>query len=166
MLLGGQARVGARRVHEREQRETEAPGELHHAHRLAVPLGRGGAEVAADALLQVAPLLVPADRHGAAVEPRQSGDDRAVVGASPVAVQLDPVLADPADVVERVRALLVAGQLDGAPDLVVARLGLHPLELALELRELALEAGPAEELQVPQLGEPLAQPQLGLTWSH
>ena len=32
--------------------------------------------------------------------------------------------------------------------------------------ELALEAGPAEELQVPQLGEPLAQPQLGLTLRH
>ena len=42
----------------------------------------------------------------------------------------------------------------------------HPIELALELRELAGEPGAAGELQVPQLREPLTQPQLSLTGSH
>ena len=62
------------------------------------------------------------------------GDDRAVVGAAAVAVQLDPVVEDPLDVVERVRPVLVARELDRAPDLVLGRVGLarEPLELALE----------------------------------
>ena len=46
-------------------------------------------------------------------------------------MQLEEVLEDPLDVVERVRPVLVARQLDRAPDLLVGRLGLDPVELAL-----------------------------------
>ena len=107
------------------------------------------------ALLDVAALLLADDDHGPVAEAAEAGHDRGVVGAAAIAVELDPVLDQPLDVIERVGALVVAGELDRRPDLVVRRLGLHALELALELLELALEARAAEELQVPQLGEPL-----------
>src|SRR5438067_7488467 len=49
--------------------------------------------------------------------PAEAGDDRRVVRARPVAVQLDEVLQQPGDVVERVRPLGVSRELDGTPDL-------------------------------------------------
>ena len=61
VLLGGDARVGARRVDERDDREAVAVGELHHAHRLAVALRIGHPELPPRALLDVASLLL-ADR--------------------------------------------------------------------------------------------------------
>ena len=52
----------------------------------------------------------------------EPGDDRRVVAARPVAVQLDEVLEQALDVVEGVRPLLMARELDGAPDVLVGRL--------------------------------------------
>ena len=63
------------------------------------------------------------DGDRAAVEASDPGDDRSVVGAPAVAVQLDPVLDHPLDVVERVRPLLMARELDDGPDLVLGRVG-------------------------------------------
>jgi len=51
-----------------------------------------------------------ADEHDRlAVQRPDTGDQRAVVGPAAIAVQLDPVVEQPRDVVERVRAVLVAG---------------------------------------------------------
>ena len=96
-------------------REPEALGDLHHADRLRVALGVRHAELALEPLLDVAALLVADERDRAAVELAEAGDDRAVVGAAAVAVQLDPVVEDPSDVVERVRPVGVPGELDRAP---------------------------------------------------
>ena len=63
-----------------------------------------------DPLLDVAALLVTDEGDSPAVELPEPGDDRAVVGARAVAVQLEPVLEDPRDVVERVRPVLVRGR--------------------------------------------------------
>ena len=93
VLLGGDARVRARRVDERDQREAVPVGELHHPHRLSVALGMGHAEVALRPLLDVAALLVADQGDRAAVEAAEAGDERLVVGAAAVAVQLDEVLA-------------------------------------------------------------------------
>ena len=92
------------------------------------------------ALLDVAALLVADERDRAPVEAAEAGDDRRVVGAAAVAVELDPVVEQPLDVVERVRPVLVPRELDRAPDLLVGRRGLDPLELALEPLELAGDA--------------------------
>ena len=62
-------------------------------------------------------------------------------------MQLEPVVQDPVDVVERVRPVLVPGQLDLVPDLLVGRLGLDPVELALQPLELAGEARAAQEIE-------------------
>jgi hypothetical protein len=67
-----------------------------------------------------------------------------VVHPAAVAVELEPVLEDPLDVVQRVRALLVAGEQDAAPDLLVGRVLAEAFELPLE----ALELG--RELRSPQ----------------
>ena len=88
---------------------------------------------------------------------------RRVVGAAAVAVQLEPVDEHPLDVVERVRPVLVAGELDLAPDLLVGRLGLDPVELALESIELAGEARTAQEIEPAELAQPVPQPDLGIT---
>src|SRR6201989_3616600 len=90
------------------------------------------AEPALRALLDVAPLLLADERDRAAVELAEAGDHRAVVGVEAVAVQLEPVVEDPVDVVERVRAAVVARELDAPPDLLVGRLLLQPVELPLE----------------------------------
>ena len=89
-------------------------------------------------------------------------DERGILGSSPVAVELDEVLEKPLDVVERVGALRVAGQLDEAPDLVVGGL-LDALELLLEARRIARKARPAQERHPAQAAQPLAKVALALT---
>src|ERR687885_1951593 len=146
VLLGGDAGIGTGRVDERDQRKTVPHREVHDAHRLAVALRVRRAEVAVDPVLEVAALLLAHERDRSAVEAADPGDDRAVVGARTVAVELDPVHEQPLDVVERVRPVLVTRELDGAPDVLVARLLREPLELALELLELTREPRAAEEV--------------------
>ena len=90
-LLGADARVGARRVDEGDDRAAEALGQLHQAQRLAVALGARHAEVALHVLLGGAPLLVADHEHRLAVEAGEAGDDRRVLAEAPVAVELDEV---------------------------------------------------------------------------
>jgi hypothetical protein len=59
-------------------------------------------------------------------------------------VQLDPVVEQTFDVVERVRTILMTRELDGAPDLLVGRRGLDAVELPLQLFELTGELRAAE----------------------
>ena len=163
VLLGRDARIGARRVDERHEREAERVGELHRAHRLAVALRIRHPEVAARALLDVATLLLADDRDRATVEPAEAGDDRGVVGAEAVAVQLEEVVEQALDVVERERALVVSRELDGAPDLLVRLLSRDPVELLLELVDLARDARAPEQARALELAQAVAQPELGLT---
>ena len=111
----------ALRVDERQHREAEAARELEHADRLAVALGPGAAEVAVGALLEVAALLVADERDRAAAEAAEAGDDRRILAADAVAVQLGEVVEQALGVVERVRALVVARELDRIPDVRLGR---------------------------------------------
>ena len=74
------------------------------------------------------------------VEPTEAGHDGGVVHAPAIAVQLEPVVEDPGDVVERVRAILMARELDAMPDLLVAGVRSEPLELALQALRLGARA--------------------------
>jgi hypothetical protein len=85
---GADARIGARRVDERDQRDLEALRRAHEAQRLAIALGLRHAVVAPYALLGVAALLLTDDHHRLAFEPRRPADDRLVVRVHAVAVQL------------------------------------------------------------------------------
>src|SRR6186997_836158 len=135
--------------------------DFHHAHSLPVALGVRHPEVSARSLVDVAPLLLADDHDRLAAETPEAGDERRVLGASPVAVQLDKVLEESLDVVEGVRALRVARQVDGPPDLLVRRLGLDPLELTLQAVELAGEPGSPKERQAAEPAQPLAEMSLG-----
>src|SRR5581483_7837478 len=107
--------------------------------------------------LQVASLLMADQRDRATVEAAEAGDDRGAVGPHAVAVELDPVLEEALDVVQRVRAILVPRELDRAPDVLVRRLRLHPLQLVLQPLELAGELGAAEQAEPPEPSQPLPQ---------
>ena len=130
VLLGGDTRVGARGVDEREDGEPEPLGDLHDAHRLVVALGIRHPELPVEALLHVASLLVPDHDHGATVELREPGDERSVVGTAAIAVELDPVVEHALHVIHRVGAVGVPGELDRVPDRLVGRVGVQPFELA------------------------------------
>jgi hypothetical protein len=91
------------------------------------------AEHAARALREIAALLV-ADRHnGLAVVAGQQGDQRLVVGERAVAAQLEGVGEEALGVIDRVRAVGIARQLDGVPD--VGLLG-TPLEALAQAADL------------------------------
>ena len=62
--------------------------------------------------LRSRPFWCPTSDDRAAVELPEPGHDRVVVRAAAVAVQLEEVVEDPLDVVERVRPVLVARELD------------------------------------------------------
>ena len=100
------------------------------------------------------------ERNRAAAEAADAGDERPVVRPPPVAVQLDEVVQQPLDVVERVRPLGMARELDGAPDLLVGDLRLHALELLLEPLEIAGYARAAEQAQPSELRESFAKAKL------
>jgi hypothetical protein len=63
--------------------------------------------------------LIPDERNRATVETSKADDERVIVGAATVPVQLDPVVEEPLDIVQRVRAVLMARELDRTPDLLV-----------------------------------------------
>ena len=69
------------------------------------------------------------ESDGAALESAEPGDEGAVVRASAVTVQLDPVLEQALDIVQRVGPVRATGQLDRAPDRSSLEYGLQPLEL-------------------------------------
>ena len=96
-LLGADARVGARRVDEGDDRLAELLGQLHQPQRLAVALGVRHAEVARDLLLRVAALLV-ADDHDARAPRTGRGRPRSPASSpkQAVAVQLDEVVEEQA----------------------------------------------------------------------
>src|SRR5262249_21935949 len=134
----------------------------HGAHRLAVALGIRHAEIPLRPLLQVAALLVADQDDGPSAELAEAGDERVVVRAAAIAVQLEEVLEDPLDVVEGVRTSRVTRELDRLPDLLRGRISLELIELILQARELTAELRATQELHAAELTETLAQPQFRL----
>ena len=76
-------------------------------------------------------------------------------------MKLEEVVEDPLDVVERVRTVGMARELDRLPDLLGARVGTEVVELVLQARELTAELRAAQELHAAELTEALAQPHFG-----
>ena len=162
VLLGRDARIRAGRVDQRDERKAVPLRESHGPHCLPVPLRVRHPEVPVRAFLEIASLLVPDEDDRAPAELPEARDERMVVRAAPVAVQLEEVLEDPLDVVERVRPVRVPSELDRLPDLLGARVRPDVVELILEARELTAELRAAQELHAAELTEPLAQPQFVL----
>ena len=166
-LLGAEAGIGARRVDERDDRGAELGGELHEAERLPVALRVRHPEVALEILLGVPALLVTDHHHRHTGEPGPAADDRGVVHVEPVAVQLDEVGEDGAEIVESVRPAGVAGHHDPLERREISvdvrperlELALEPLELALDV-DLPLRPDTLEVVDLPlQLEEGLLEVQ-------
>ena len=87
-------------------------------------------------LVEGATFLVPDDEHGAAAEPAEPADDRGVVGAQAVALELLKAVDQVADVVAGPRALLVARHLDRDPRVMATALVLQLPQAALQPLDL------------------------------
>src|SRR5262249_60086783 len=95
-------------VHQRQDRQLEALGELHDAHRLAVALRPRHAEIVLKAAFRARALLVADDAQALAVEAAEAAHDRLVVAELAVARDRSELGDERADVVEAVRPLPVA----------------------------------------------------------
>jgi hypothetical protein len=144
VLLRDDTRIGARRVHERDDRESVAIGDLHRPHRLPVSLRIRHPEVAVRPLTDVAALLVADERDRPALEAAEARDERRIVAERAVAVQLDEVVENALDVIEGVRPVLVARELDRLPDVVLGRFGSDPVDLTLQAGHLTRDADSAQ----------------------
>ena len=146
---------------EGDDRGGELGGEPHQPEGLAVALRVRHAEVAFQVLLGVPALLVPDHHHRAAAQPRPAAHDGGVVEVEAVAVQLDEVGEDGAEIVEGVGTAGVAGDhdaLDGRE--ISVDLGPERFQLALESLQLALDVDlplGADALQIVDLALQLEQ---------
>ena len=111
VLLSVNAGVSARGINKRDDRETELLGKLHQAKGLPVPFGVCHAEVAVRTALDVAALLMPDHHHGVAAETRETADNRRIIAVAAITMQLIEIGEHHPDVVERIRAVRVAGHL-------------------------------------------------------
>src|SRR5262249_17358229 len=114
-LLGADAGIRALRVDEGEDRAAEALGEREESHRLPVAFRARHPEVARDLLRRRPPPLLADDDDRAAAEARDPPHDGGVVAEATVAMQLDEIAAEDADVVEHRRPVRVPRELDPLP---------------------------------------------------
>ena len=140
-FLGLRSGVRARDVHERDDRQPEPLGQLHDAHRLAVPLRVGHPEVAPDVLVGVGPLLLADDRDDPSVDPGEPRDHRLVIAEEAVTMEFDEGVGHLRDQVERPRPAQVARGLDAGPGAVGLRAE-HRARAAAIGRGLALGPRP------------------------
>src|SRR6476661_2491138 len=73
--------------------------------------GTGHAEVAGDIVFSVAPFLMADDDCGTPVYASNSADEGRIVSAAPIAVKLDPLVANCLNVIEGAGAARVTGKL-------------------------------------------------------
>ena len=114
-LLGVLAGIGPAGVDQRDQRQPELLGQPRQAHGLAIALRPGHAEAALLPLLERVALLVADQDDPPAAQRAQAAHDGRVVAAQPVAAQLEEVGQHVGDVVEGLRPVLMAGELDDVP---------------------------------------------------
>lgn len=156
-LLGVDARIGPGRVDEGEDRQPEAPGEVHEADRLAVALGAGHAEIVADARLGAGALLLPDHADGPPAEAAEAAHDGLVLAEAAVAGQRRELADQRVAVIDEVRALRMAGDLrllpgrEGGVELGEGRGGLA-LEPRHVLGDRHRAVAGAEGAQLLQLG--------------
>src|SRR5262249_14220438 len=110
-LFGVDSGVGAGRVKEGDDGAAELGGELHHADRFAVAFRFRHSEIAVQLLLGVAPFLLAHHHDRPAFEESRAAHDGRIVGIQAIAVDFLEIRKDTLDVIERMRALGVTGEL-------------------------------------------------------
>ena len=114
------ARIGTGCVDKGEDGDFEFLRGLHQTQGFAVALRAAHAKVARCAFFGVAAFLVSQHHAGVAIKARQATHNAQVIGKVAVAMQLHKVREDFVDVVQRVGALGVAGNLGDLPGREVA----------------------------------------------
>ena len=115
-------------------------GEPHQAQRLAVALGIGAAEVALDVLLQLAAFLMADDGALATGDRGEAAGHRLVIGKKPVAAEFDEVRERKLEVIERIGARGMAGDLHALPGgEVQVNLAFGFLDLRLHVVDFVVE---------------------------
>ena len=139
-LFGTLAGIGARRVDQRYQRQTEAVGDIHQTDRLAVALGPGHAEIALDPGFGVMALFMADHHHRRVVEPRQTAHHGMVVGKVAVAGQGGEFGKQSLDIVAAMRSVGMARHLAFAPGRQgLVQIAQHHIGLAVQRRRLFLD---------------------------
>src|SRR5262249_22125449 len=104
-LLGADARIRPRRVDQADDRQAELRSETHLVERFAIALGMSATVQALVTFLEGMPLLVADEQDAMIAEAGGAGAPGGGVADGPVAVQLDEILENHVDVVERLRAV-------------------------------------------------------------
>ena len=102
-------------IHKSEDRQTEFFCCFHQTQGFAVALGLAHAKVAQGALFGVAPFLLANDHARVTIEARQAAHNGKVVGKVAIAVHLQKISEDFPYIVQRVRALGMAGDFRHLP---------------------------------------------------
>ena len=147
-LLGLDARIGRRRVDERDHGAPELLGQLHRPQRLAVTLRLGVPEVPEDLLLRVAAAaFVMADDHDRLrLVAGEAGDHGVVVGKPAIAADLGEVGEQPVDVVEHRGPVRVPRHQHPLPGRQIARRCRVRIE-SMRRRRLSMDAEPLGRLR-------------------
>src|SRR5882724_9841405 len=125
------SRIRARRINKRENRPAELRRKLHHAQRFPVAFRLRLAKIPNQPLFRVASLLMADDRHRTPVKLSQPRNNGFVVRVAAVPVQFNKICEKQIDKVQRVRPLLVPGDLRALPRPQMR------VELAPQFRHLA-----------------------------
>ena len=105
----------ARRINQADNRQREFFGVAHHAHGFAVAFGVRHPEIAAHIFFGVVALLVADNHHTVFRHPPNATHQRLVIRLAAVAVQLEKIIAQHFHIIQRVRALRMAGDLHFIP---------------------------------------------------
>src|SRR4029077_3957255 len=105
------ARIGPRRVDERQHRDVEAVGHLHQPHRLAVAFRPRHAEIVLEPALGGGALLVPDHADALAAKAAEAADAGLVLAELAIAGKRDEFRHQRVDVVEAMRPLRMPGDL-------------------------------------------------------
>ena len=114
-LFAANARIGALSVNQTDHGQAVLLRQFHLGEGFAIAFRVGASEIAGDLLFRI-PALVLSDEHDlVAADAREAGHDRPVIPARTIAVQLDVVPGQQAQVVRQNRAMRVPRHLHGFP---------------------------------------------------
>src|SRR5207248_1455662 len=114
-LFGAQSGVCAGDIYEREDRARELLRNVHRTQCLPVTLRIRQSEIPVDLLLGIAAFLRSNQQHFLTVESRHAANHGRIIGKTPVAMDFAEISEDFLYVIEKIRALRVAGQLSFDP---------------------------------------------------
>src|SRR5579885_3045875 len=151
-LFGADPGVGALRINQRYERQSEALRQPHQPQSLAIALGLRHAVIAPHTLLRIAALLMADDHHRATVDASQPPHDRLVIGEHSIAVQLAELRAERSRVVQGVRTPGMTRELRDLPGSEAREnAGRELPALGLQARDLLLDVDFGVGRDVPQL---------------